>query len=117
MYQSCYYDFNEKKYYLRDDKRGWSDFKYYPTYYIKDENGDQYTLEGDCVSATKKMDDWKNPKYYEKDVDKITRLLVDTYYETDDTPSFQNVVYLDIECEILGALTAESIKQALAKIT
>jgi DNA polymerase elongation subunit (family B) len=117
MYQSCYYDFNEKKYYLRDDKRGWSDFKYYPTYYVKDENGDQYTLEGDCVSATKKMDDWKNPKYYEKDVDKITRLLVDTYYETDDTPSFQNVVYLDIECEILGALTAESIKQALAKIT
>ena len=63
MYQSCYYDFNEKKYYLRDDKHGWSDFKYYPTYYVNDINGDQYTLEGDCVLATKKMDDWKNPKY------------------------------------------------------
>jgi DNA polymerase elongation subunit (family B) len=117
MVQSCFYDFYEKKYYLRDDKNGWSDFKYYPTYYVKDENGDQYTLEGDCVSAVKKMDDYKNPKYYEKDVDKVTRLLVDTYYETDDTPTYHNIVALDIECEILGALTPESIKAANAKIT
>ena len=117
MFQSAYYDFYEKKYYLRDDKRGWSDFQYFPTYYVKHEEGEYRTLEGDIVTPIKKMDDYRNPKYFEKDVDKITRLLVDTYYESDDTPSYHNIVYLDIECEILGALTPESIKAANAKIT
>ena len=117
MYQSAFYDFYEKKYYLRDDKKGWSDFQYWPTYYVKHEEGEYVTLEGDIVTPVKKMDNYKDPKYFEKDVDKITRLLVDTYYESDDTPSYHNTVYLDIECEILGALTPESIKLAEAKIT
>jgi DNA polymerase elongation subunit (family B) len=54
---------------------------------------------------------------YEKDVDKRTRLLIDQYYDSDDTAEWQNIVYFDIECEIGGALTPEYIKTAPMKIT
>lgn len=54
---------------------------------------------------------------YEKDVDKRTRLLIDNYYESDDTAEWQNIVYFDIECEIGGALTPEYIKTAPMKMT
>ena len=118
MQQSVFFDRDERTYYLRDDRwKGFKSFQYWPTYYEPDAEGEFETLEGTRVSPTKKMADWKDTKYFEKDVDKITRLLVDQYYESDDTPKFHNIVYLDIECEIVGALTEDSIKQALAKIT
>ena len=118
MYQAVFYDKNEKQYYLRDDR--WDGFKtvqHWPTYYVADPDGEFVTLEGTPVSPVKKMDDWKNPKYFEKDVDKDTRLLVDYYYESDDTPKFHNIVFLDIECEIAGALTPENIRNPKGKIT
>jgi len=118
MYQALYYDREERQYYLRDDRwKGFKTVQYWPTYFVPDRDGDYETLEGTRVSPTKKMDDWKDPKYFEKDVDKLTRFLVDHYYETDDTPKSHNIVYLDIECEIAGALTEESIKNAPTKIT
>ena len=118
MYQAIYYDREEKQYYLRDDR--WTGFKsvqHWPTLYVADEDGDFETLEGTKVSPIKRMDDWKDPKYFEKDVDKITRLLVDYYYETDDTPKSHNIVYLDIECVVAGALTEENIKDPKGEIT
>ena len=118
MYQAIYYSREERQYYLRDDRfNGFKTLQYWPTYYLPDEDGEYTTLEGTRVSPVKKMNDWKDTRYFEKDVDKITRFLVDHYYETDDVPKTHNVVFLDIECEILGALTEDSIKQALAKIT
>jgi DNA polymerase elongation subunit (family B) len=117
MYQAVYYDRDERKYYLRDDKKGWHDFQYWPTYYVAHPDGELETLDGVKVTPVKKMDDWKDPKYYEKDVDKNTRLLVDMYYESDETPSYHNIVFLDIECEIAGALTPSSIKNPQGKIT
>jgi DNA polymerase elongation subunit (family B) len=118
MYQSIYYDREEKQYYLRDDSwKGFKEFQYWPTYYQKDFDGEFETLEGERVSPVDRIKDWKDTSYFEKDVDRTTRLLVDQYFESDETPKFHNIVYLDIECEILGALTEESIKQALAKIT
>jgi len=118
MYQAVYYCKEEKQYYLRDDRwKGFKNFEYWPTYYQPDPDGEYETLEGTRVSPTKKMHDWKDPKYFEKDVDRITRLLVDYYYESDDTPKFHNIVYLDIECEIAGALTPSNIKDPKGKIT
>jgi DNA polymerase elongation subunit (family B) len=117
MYQSIYYDRDEKQYYLRDDKKGWHSFKYYPTYYLADPDGEMETLEGTRVSPVNRMKDWQDTGYYEKDVDKDVRVLVDLYYETDDTPSFHNIVYIDIECEIAGALTEENIKDPKGKVT
>jgi DNA polymerase elongation subunit (family B) len=117
MYQSIYYDRNTYEYHLRDDVKGWKTFKYQPTLYQPDPDGEFETLDGQSVSPVKKMDDWKSPKYFEKDVDKETRVLVDFYYESDETPSYHNLVYLDIECEIAGALTPENIKDPKGKIT
>lgn len=116
MYQAVYYDRNEYKYYLRDDKKGWKDFNYQGTVYIAHEDGEFETLDGVRVSPASKVD-WKNPAFYEKDVDKNTRLLVDLYHDSDETPSYHNLVYLDIECEIAGALTADNIRDPKGKIT
>jgi len=117
MYQSIYFDRTTYEYHLRDDVKGWKTFKYQPTLYQLDPDGEFETLDGQSVSPVKKMDDWKDPKYFEKDVDKDTRVLVDFYYQSDETPSYHNLVYLDIECEIAGALTPENIKDPKGKIT
>ena len=116
MYQAVYYDRSEYKYYLRDDKKGWKDFNYQGTVYVAHEDGEFETLDGIRVTPASKVN-WKDPAFYEKDVDKNTRLLVDLYHESDETPSYHNLVYLDIECEIAGALTAENIRDPKGKIT
>jgi DNA polymerase elongation subunit (family B) len=118
MYQAVYYDRLEKQYYLRDDRwKGFKTIQYWPTYFIPDEDGEYETLEGTKVTPVKKINDWRDTKYFEKDVDKITRFLVDHYYETDDTPKSHNIIYLDIECVIAGALTEENIKDPKGEIT
>jgi DNA polymerase elongation subunit (family B) len=113
MFQSIYYDYKEKKYHLRDDKLGWQEFEYQPTFYKPDPKGTYKTLFGDPVSPTKKYES----DCYETDVDKETRVLVDLYSESDDTPSYHNVVFFDIECEIAGALTPTTIIETPTKIT
>jgi len=116
MYQAIYYNRSAKQYHLRDDKKGWIEFQYRPTCYIANEGGEYETLEGSRVTPTKQYS-YKDPNAYESDVDKFTRILVDTYYDSDDTPSYQNIVYLDIECEIAGALTQDSVRNPQGKIT
>ncbi len=97
-------------YYLRDDKRGWKVFKYQPTYYVAHEDGEMETLDGTRVVPVKRMDNYKDPKYFEKDVDKDTRLLVDFYHESDETPSYHNLVYLDIDNSELTSDNIESFR-------
>jgi DNA polymerase elongation subunit (family B) len=116
MYQACYYSFKDYQYHLRDDEKGWSHFNYGATYYKEDPNGSFLTLEGKKVSPTKKYN--KEDRFlYEKDVDKVARILVDLYYEDDEPPKYHNVVYFDVECEIVGALTPYNIENAIAKMT
>ena len=113
MYQSICYDSREKKYHLRDDKLGWNSFEYQPTFYKPDPQGQYLTLFGDKVSPTKTY----SGDCYETDVDKHTRVLVDLYSESDDTPEYHNTVFFDIECEIAGALTPQTVANAPTKIT
>ena len=116
MYQAIYYNRDTKTYHLRDDKKGWLEFPYRATCYVANETGEYETLDGVRVSPTKQYT-WKDPNAYESDVDKFTRVLVDAYYEQDDTPEYQNVVYIDIECEIAGALTQDSVRNPAGKLT
>jgi DNA polymerase elongation subunit (family B) len=116
MYQSIYYNRDTKTYHLRDDKKGWLEFPYRATCYVANETGEYETLDGVRVSPTKQYA-WKDPNAYESDVDKFTRVLVDAYYEQDDTPEYQNIVYIDIECEIAGALTQDSVRNPAGKLT
>ena len=120
MYQSIYYDFKTYTYYLRDDKTGWSEFQYQPTYWKRvdkwQENA-QPVLTGGWAVPTKKLDK-DDPNLLEKDIDKSLVVLRELYYKLDDVvPSWHNIVYLDIEIEMGGALTPEYIKAAPMPIT
>jgi hypothetical protein len=117
MYQAIYFDRNDYKYYLRDDKLGWkNEFTYQGDRYVKDPEGELKTIFGESVSKASKFN-FKDPNFFENDIDANTRVLVDQYYKSDDTPSYHNIVYFDIECEIVGALTPENIKDPKGKIT
>ena len=121
MYQSVLFsrskDEDEYSYFIRDDKEGIKKFKYFNPVYKLDEEGEYVSLFGDrCTKITGKYDRNDNT-ILEKDVSKELVVLRDLYYKTDDTPSFQNVVYLDIEIEMLGALDPASIRAAEAEIT
>ena len=117
MYQVIDYNYYTKKVIIRDDELGWQEVDYKPTYYKLDDNGEFFTLDGKRVSPTHTMDKTQPTKFYEIDIPTETNALVDIYKESDDTPKWHNVVFLDIECEIGGALTVEYIKRAPMKIT
>jgi DNA polymerase elongation subunit (family B) len=120
LYQSVFYNRkgeDQYHYFLRDDNNGIQKFQYSPTVYKLDEYGEHTTLFGDKCSPVHGRYDWKDPKILEKDIDRELVLLRDLYYEKDDMPSYHNTVYLDIEIEILGALTPYTIKEANAEIT
>jgi len=116
MYQAIYYDRQTYTFNLRDDKTGWSEFKYHRPRYKIDPNGQYPTLDGKRANAVTKYD-WKDNSLYESDLDAYTAVLIDRYKDTDDTAEWQNIIYFDIECEIAGALTPELIKNAPTKIT
>ena len=117
MFQAIHYDFRNKTCHLRDDKQGWMSFEYYPTYYKLDPNGKYETLDGKQVSPTQKCDKNEPLTYYEIDIPMETRVLVDAYKDLDEAPQYHNTVFIDIECEIGGALTTDYIKSAPMKIT
>jgi DNA polymerase elongation subunit (family B) len=122
MYQALYYvrdknDPDAYHYFLRDDKKHISKFKYNPTLYKLDQYGEYTTLFGDRCSPITGKYDRNDPTIYEKDISKELVLLRDQYYKSDDKPSFHNLVYLDIEIEIIGALNEYTIKEAKAEIT
>ena len=116
MYQAIYYDRSTYTFNLRDDKTGWSEFKYNRPRFKIDPNGEYPTLDGKRANAVTKYD-WKDNSLYESDLDANTAVLIDKYRDSDDTAEWQNIVYFDIECEIAGALTPELIKNAPTKIT
>ena len=116
MYQSIFYDRSTYTYHLRDDEKGWLDFKYTPELYQIVPNGPLETLDGKRAKPISKYE-WRDTSLYEQDVDKCTRVLIDLFKDSDDAPSYHNIVYFDIECEIGGTLTSEYIKTAPMKMT
>jgi DNA polymerase elongation subunit (family B) len=120
MYQSIYYDYQTYTYHLRDDKIGWSEFQYQPTYWKRIsewEEGAQPILTGGWALPTKKYNK-EDSNLLEKDISKELVVLRELYYKYDDVvPSFHNIVHLDIEIEMGGALTPEYIKSAPMPIT
>jgi len=120
MYQSIYYSYSGEDKgtcYLRDDIKGWSEFKYYQPVYKLDPDGEFETLFGDRCSRVTGKWKWDDPTILEKDVQKELAVLRDLYYKGDSIPKFHNTVYLDIEIEILGALTPQTIREANAQVT
>ena len=122
MYQAIYFDRDKNSntlyhYYLRDSNKGIKCFQYWPTVYKIDPEGEFKTLFGDKCSPITGKYDRNDSSILEKDIDRELVLLRDLYYSTDDVPSYHNIIYLDIEIEILGALTPTTIREANAEIT
>jgi DNA polymerase elongation subunit (family B) len=120
MYQSIYYDHKSYTYFLRDDKTGWSQFQYQPTYWKRVDEWSENAkpvLTGGWAVPTKKYNK-EDPNLLEKDIDKSLVVLRELYYKLDDVvPEWHNIVYLDIEIEMGGALTPEYVKAAPMPIT
>ena len=120
MYQAIYYNYRTYNYHIRDDKQGWMEFQFQPTYWKQVSEwgeGAQPILTGGWAVPTKKLDK-NDPNLLEKDIDKKLLALRELYYQFDDiVPSYQNIVYIDIEIEIGGALTPSYIKSAPMPIT
>lgn len=120
MYQSIYYSYSgddKGTCYLRDDKKGWSEFKHYPTVYKLDPDGEYQTLFGDRCSPIRGKFDWHDPDILEKDIQKELAILRDLYYENDSAPEKHNIIYFDIEIEILGTLNPQTVREANAQVT
>ena len=121
MYQSIHYCYQEKYYYIRDDVKGWLKFQYYPTLYKRTLNPNENSLPiltgGYANPVTGKID-YNDTNLLEKDINKELVVLRELYYKLDDVvPSFHNIVHLDIEIEMGGALTPEYVKAAPMPIT
>ena len=120
MYQALYYDFQTYTYHLRDDDKGWLEFQYQPTYWKRVnewEDGAHPVLTGGWAVPTKKYSK-DDPDLLEKDIDKSLLILRELYYKYDDViPSWHNILYIDIEIEMGGALTPWYIRQASMPIT
>jgi len=117
MYQAIYYSYKQRKCFLRDDKKGWFDFEYYPTYYKIDPDGKYETLDGLRANPVNKCDKSKPLEYYEIDIPMEIRVLIDLYLNEDEASQNHNTLFLDIEIEIGGALTPEYVKEAPMPIT
>lgn len=124
MYQSCFVNRERTgedayKIYIRDDETGINEYaNYWPTVFKLDESGEYFTLFGDrCSPLPPGKYDRTDPTIYEKDLSKDLALLRDLYHHSEEAPKWHNIVYLDIEQEILGALTPENIRLAEAEIT
>ena len=120
MYQSVFYcrsGVDKNYFFLRDDEQGFKRFKYSAPKYIIDEEGDYETLFGKRASKIEGQYDWHDNSILEKDISKELSVLRDLYYKTDEVPKYQNIVYFDIEIQLLGSLTPSYIQLAPAELT
>ena len=120
MYQAIYYDFQTYTYHLRDDKQGWMDFQLQPTFWKRVpewKEGAKPILTGGWAIPTKKYNK-EDKDLLEKDIDKSLYALRELYYKEEDVvPSWHNIVYIDIEIEMGGALTPSYVQQAPMPLT
>jgi DNA polymerase elongation subunit (family B) len=102
-YQNCYYQREKNLVHLWDDKLGYRSFPYTRYAYEKAVNGEYTTLYGDKVTKIYKFKG-DNPTLFESDVPETTRVLVDTYTDSDLPSEGHVILTYDIECEMESGL-------------
>lgn len=120
MYQAIHYDYKSRTCYLRDDTEGWLNFKFRPTLYRRVQHQTETSLPiltGGWGEPTTDYE-YDDTTLLERDIDKELHILRDLYYENEESvPEWHNILYLDIEIEMGGALTMDYIRQAPSKLT
>jgi len=99
MYQNVYYQREKNLVHLWDDKLGYRSFPYTRYAYEKAERGEYISLYGDKLSKIFKFKK-DDPDLFESDVPETTRILVDTYTESDIPSDGHVILTYDIECEM-----------------
>ena len=83
MYQNIYYDNFKNKVHIWDDEKGHITIPYKKYAYKKDNYGTFVSLYGDKLKKIYKFDK-KTKNLWESDVNPETRVLVDTYTNSDE---------------------------------
>ena len=115
MYKAIYRNKNTYNIHIKDDKDGWIEYKYQPSGYKLDPNGEFKDIFGKTYKEVNNFK-YKDSKIIESDIDPTIKILIDIYYKDDLSPK-HNIVYLDIENEIVGTLNETTIQEAKGKIT
>lgn len=102
-YQNCYYQREKNLVHIWDDKLGYRAFPYTRYAYEKSANGEYKTLYGDRVTKIYKFKK-DDPSLFESDVPETTRVLVDTYTDSDLPSEGHVILTYDIECEMESGL-------------
>ena len=103
MYQNVYYQRERNLVHLWDDKLGYRTFPYTRYAYEKAERGEYISLYGDRLSKIFKFSK-DDPNLFESDVPETTRILVDTYTDSDLPSDGHVILTYDIECEMDSGL-------------
>ena len=103
MYKNAYYQREKNLVHIWDDKQGYRTFPYTRYAYEKAANGNFTTLYGDKVSKIYKFKK-DDPDLFESDVPETTRVLVDTYTDSDLPSEGHVILTYDIECEMESGL-------------
>lgn len=103
MYQNAYYQREKNLVHIWDDKKGYFNFPYTRYAYEKATNGEYETLYGDRVTKIYKFKT-DDPALFESDVPETTRVLVDTYTDSDLPSEGHTILTYDIEVEMLSGL-------------
>ncbi len=82
MYQNCYYQREKNLVHIWDDKLGYRTFPYSRYAYEKADRGEYTSLYGDKLTKIFKFKK-DDPDLFESDVPETTRVLVDTYTDSD----------------------------------
>src|SRR6056300_998430 len=103
MYQNAYYQREKNLVHIWDDKKGYFNFPYTRYAYEKADRGEFTTLYGDKVTKIYKFTK-DDPNLFESDVPETTRVLVDTYTDSDIPSEGHVILTYDIECEMESGL-------------
>jgi len=103
MYQNAYYQREKNLVHIWDDKLGYRSFPYSRYAYEKSQNGEYTSLYGDKLSKIFKFKK-DDPDLFESDVPETTRILVDTYTDSDIPSEGHIILTYDIECEMDSGL-------------
>ena len=99
MYQNIYFQREKNLIHLWDDKLSYRTFPYTRYAYEKAERGQYTSLYGDKLSKIFKFTK-DDPNLFESDVAETTRVLVDTYTDSDVPSEGHVTLTYDIECEM-----------------
>jgi DNA polymerase elongation subunit (family B) len=99
MYQNVYYDKQNKTAHIWDDEKGHIQFPFSSYAFKRSEKGKYTSIFGDRLEKVHRFDR-DDSTLFEADVAETTRILVDTYTNSDAISTGHNILFFDIEIEM-----------------